>query len=196
MTEAAEAVAEAPWTELPWVDEHATELDATAAAVWPALLRTVEKMTAGRAAPRYARAVGCADTEAGGPRPLEVGSTVPGFHVAELAPQRLLVLRGSHHFSAYALAFRLEPLGGVRTRLVAETRAAFPGARGRAYRALVIGTRLHALAVRRVQRGVARRVERARQARGAAAADARGGGAAGSGGGAGDGVGAPGDLGR
>jgi hypothetical protein len=148
-------------SELPWVDEHAIELDATPAVVWPALLRTVERMTAGRGAPAYARAVGCADTEAGGPRPLEVGSTVPGFHVAELIAERLLVLRGAHHFSDYALVFRLEPLGGVRTRLVAETRAEFPGLKGGAYRALVIGTRLHVLAVRRVQRGVARRIERA-----------------------------------
>lgn len=146
---------------LPWVDEHASELDATPAVVWPALLRTVEKMTAGGAAPRYARAVGCADTEAGGPRPLEVGSTVPGFHVAELIPERVLALRGSHRFAAYELAFRLEPLGGVRTRLVAETRAEFPGAKGRAYRALVIGTRMHVLVVRRVLAGVARRVARA-----------------------------------
>jgi hypothetical protein len=161
MTGAPVSGAESSWTELHWIDEHATELDATAAVVWPALLRTVERMTAGGAAPRYARAVGCADTEAGGPRPLEIGSTVPGFHVADLIPERLLVLRGSHHFSDYALVFRLEPLGGVRTRLVAETRAEFPGLRGRAYRALVIGTRLHVLAVRRVQRGVAKRVERA-----------------------------------
>ncbi len=161
MTGATVGVAESPWTGLHWIDEHATELDASAAAVWPALLRTVERMTAGGVAPRYARAVGCADTEPGGPRPLEIGSTVPGFHVADLIPERLLVLRGSHHFSDYALAFRLEPLGGVRTRLAAETRADFPGLKGRAYRALVIGTRMHVLAVRRVQRGVAERVGRA-----------------------------------
>jgi hypothetical protein len=147
---------------LPWVDEHATELGAPASVVWPALLRTAETMTAGRAAPRYARLVGCADTEAGGPRPLEVGSTVPGFHVAALTPERLLALRGSHHFSDYELVFRLEPLGGVRTRLIAETRAVFPGLKGRAYRAMVIGTRMHVLVVRRVQHGVARRVERGR----------------------------------
>jgi hypothetical protein len=146
---------------LPWIDEHAAEIGAPAAVVWPALLRTVEQMTAGGAAPRYARAVGCADTEPGGPRPLEVGSTVPGFHVAELAPGRLLTHAGSHRFSDYALVFRLEPLGGRRTRIVAETRADFPGLKGRAYRALVIGTRMHVLAVRRVMRGVARRAERA-----------------------------------
>jgi hypothetical protein len=151
---------EPPEHELPWVDEHAVELDGTAAVVWPALLRTVERTAEGRGASAYARAVGCADTEAGGPRPLEVGSTVPGFHVAELTPERLLVLRGAHHFSAYALVFRLEPLGGVRTRLIAETRAEFPGLKGRAYRALVIGSRMHVLAVRRILGAVARRIER------------------------------------
>jgi hypothetical protein len=147
--------------ELPWIDEHAGEIAAPVSAVWPALLRTVERMTAGGAAPRYARAVGCADTEEGGPRPLEVGSTFPGFHVTALTPESLLVLRGSHHFSDYELSFRLEPLGGVRTRVVAETRAVFPGLKGRAYRGLVIGSRMHVLVVRRVLRGVTRRVESA-----------------------------------
>jgi hypothetical protein len=147
--------------DLPWVDEHASEIDAPASIVWPALLRTVERMSAGGTAPRYARTVGCADTEAGGPRPLEIGSTVPGFHVAELAPQASLTLAGSHRFSNYALVFRLEPLGGRRTRLVAETRAEFPGFAGHAYRAAVIGTRMHVLVVRRVMRGVAHRAERA-----------------------------------
>jgi hypothetical protein len=145
--------------DLPWIDEHATEVDGPAGVVWPALLRTVERMTAGGMAPRYARAVGSADTEVGGPRPLEVGSTVPGFHVAELIPERLLVLRGSHHFSDYALSFQLEPLGGRRTRILAETRAEFPGLKGGVYRALVIGTRMHVLVTRRVLRQVARRVD-------------------------------------
>jgi hypothetical protein len=163
MTDVAESggAGERALDDLPWVDEHASEIDAPASVAWPALLRTVERMTAGGAAPRYARAVGCADVEAGGPRPLEVGSTFPGFHVAELAPERSLGLAGSHRFSNYALVFRLEPLGGRRTRLVAETRAEFPGLTGRAYRAAVIGTRMHVLVVRRVLRGVAHRAERA-----------------------------------
>jgi len=144
--------------DLPWVDEHAAELGAPVGVAWPALLRTVERMTAGGAAPRYARAVGCADTGPGGPRPLEVGSTIPGFHVGALVPERELTLLGSHRFSDYALVFRLEGLGGRRSRLVAETRGDFPGLKGRAYRALVIGTRMHALVIRRVLRNVARRV--------------------------------------
>ena len=164
MTAAATGAREEPGgdpTGLPWVDEHAEEISAPVSVVWPALLRTVERMTAGAAAPRYARVVGCADTEAGGPRPLEVGSTVPGFHVAALTPERLLVMAGSHHFSDYALSFRLEPLGAVRTRVIAETRADFPGVKGRAYRALVIGTRMHVLGVRRVLGVVSRRAESA-----------------------------------
>ena len=40
---------------------------------------------------------------------------------------------------------------GAGTRLRAETRAEFPGARGRAYRALVIDSRFHVLAVRRTE---------------------------------------------
>src|ERR1700753_1876783 len=87
--------------DLPWIDEHASEIDAPASVVWPALLRTVERMSAGGAAPRYARAVGCADVEAGGPRPLEVGSTVPGFHVAQLAAQGPLTLAGPPRLSEH-----------------------------------------------------------------------------------------------
>jgi hypothetical protein len=46
----------------------------------------------------------------------------------------------------------------------AETRAAFPGLQGRAYRALVIGTRGHVLAVRRLLRAVKARAEDPRTA--------------------------------
>ena len=111
--------------------------------------------------PGFARIVGCADTEASGPRPLGEGSAFPGFHVVTAIAPTELALAGSHRFSDYALSFRLEPLGAVRTRVIAETRAVFPGVKGRAYRALVIGTRMHVLVVRRVLRGVSRRVESA-----------------------------------
>jgi hypothetical protein len=40
--------------------------------------------------------------------------------------------------------------------LTATTRAAFPGARGQAYRALVIGTRAHVLATRHMLHAVRR----------------------------------------
>jgi hypothetical protein len=44
-------------------------------------------------------------------------------------------------------------------RLSAETRAEFPGRSGSAYRALVIGTRGHVLAVNSILRAVRRRAE-------------------------------------
>jgi hypothetical protein len=142
------------------VDEHATEVAAPPARVWEALLRAVEAVVSGPAAPRYARLVGCADTKAGGPRPLAEGSTVPGFHVAAATAPRELALAGSHRFSDYVLTFRLDDLGGGRTRVRAETRAEFPGLKGRAYRALVIGTRMHVLATNRIIGAVRRRAER------------------------------------
>jgi hypothetical protein len=75
-------------------------------------------------------------------------AALPYFAVGAGDPPRELVLIGAHRFSRYALIFRLDDLGGGRTRLRAETRAEFPGAKGSVYRALVIGTRAHVLATR------------------------------------------------
>ena len=69
------------------------------------------------------------------------------------------MLEGEHRFSRYALIFRLEALPGERSRVRAESRAAFPGLHGRAYRALVIGTRGHVVAVNRLLRAVRARAE-------------------------------------
>lgn len=145
---------------LPHVDEHAAEIAASPAAVWEALLKAVERSISAGAAPRYARLIGCADTEASGPRPLDVGSSFPGFHVATAVPGKELELAGSHHFSNYALVFRLDELAAGRTRVRAETRAEFPRLRGRVYRALVIGTRMHVLVTRRLLGATQRRAER------------------------------------
>ena len=145
---------------LPHVDEHSLTVDAGRDATWKALLRVVEGTVAGAGAARGARILGCADTAASGPRPLAEGSTLPGFHVATAAPPAELALGGSHRFSDYALIFRLEDLGGDRTRVRAETRAEFPGFKGSVYRGLVIGTRMHVLATRRILAGVKRNAER------------------------------------
>jgi hypothetical protein len=71
-----------------------------------------------------------------------------------------LALAGRHRFSVYLLSFRLEDAGSGRTRLVAETRAAFPGLKGSVYRALVIGTRMHVVVTRRILSATKRRAER------------------------------------
>ena len=145
---------------LPYVDEHALTVDVGREATWAALLHVAEATVSSAGAPRYARLVGCADTEASGPRPPAVGSTFPGFHVAVATEPAELALAGSHRFSDYALTFRLEELLDGRTRVRAETRAEFPGFKGALYKGLVIGTRLHVLATRRVLGATKRRAER------------------------------------
>lgn len=147
--------------ELPYVDEHATVIEAGPAQVWPVLLTTLDQ-TFAQAAAVYGRLVGADPRAASGARPLAVGSTMPGFRVAaSVAPARL-VLRGQHWFSDYALIFRLEPVAADRSRLTAQSRARFPGLAGACYRMAVIGTGGHVLGVRRLLAGVKRRCERER----------------------------------
>ena len=144
---------------LPHVDEHSIEIGASPGATWESLLRVVESTLSSGGSPRLARLLGCEDSTAGGPRPLAASSTLPGFHVLEATAPSELALAGSHRFSNYALIFRLD-LGEGRVRLRAETRAEFPGLKGSAYRALVIGTRIHVLVVRRILDATKRRAER------------------------------------
>jgi hypothetical protein len=141
---------------LPYVDEHATEIAAGVEEVWRGLLDGVDSAFSGSGGAVVARAVGCIDRTASGPRPLADGSTIPGFHVVAAEPPRALVLEGRHRFSAYALIFRLEAAGAACTGLRAESRAAFPGVAGGTYRLLVVGTRGHVVAVRRLLSGVRR----------------------------------------
>ncbi len=146
--------------QLPFVDEHAVVIEASPESTWESVLRVVEGSASAGGAPTFARLLKCADTEAGGPRPLAPGSTVPGFHVADMTAPSALALAGSHRFSNYALTLRLDDLGDDRTRVRAETRAEFPGLKGGVYRALVIGTRMHVLATRRILGATKRRAER------------------------------------
>lgn len=133
---------------LPHIDERAAVLAASPESVWAALLGVVEASFSFRATGQIARALGCIDVEASGPRPLARGSTFPGFHVAAATRPSELALAGRHRFSSYSLVFRLEELGPGRTRLRAETRAEFPGVKGGIYRALVIGTGGHVIVTR------------------------------------------------
>ena len=69
--------------------------------------------------------------------------------------------RASRTFGAPLCArLRIEPIGAARTRLPGETCRAFPHTHGHIYRTLVIGTRAHALAVRRRLKATKRRAER------------------------------------
>lgn len=134
---------------LPFIDEHAVEVQADADAVWEAILRVFGRSFGSPATARTARLLGCADTETTeNPLPTP-GSALPGFHVESADRPRELVLAGSHRFSRYALTFHLEDHGN-RTTLRAKTRAAFPGLKGEAYKTLVIRTRGHVLVTRRI----------------------------------------------
>lgn len=145
---------------LPFVDEHRRTLAAGPEAAWEALVRTLERQARARRQSVGARLLGCRET-ARNALPLDaVGATVPGFAVAEADRPSRLFLAGGHRFSDYALEFELAPAGPGATELTARTRARFPGPAGRAYRALVIGTRGHVVAVRSILAAVARRAER------------------------------------
>jgi hypothetical protein len=146
-------------TELPYLDEHTTVIAATVDQVWAGLLETLDRAFSRSGAARYARAVGCADVGVAGPRPLDEGSSMPGFEVVTAVPPSLLVLAGRHRFSTYGLTFRIEALGERRSRLRAESRATFPALAGRVYRTLVVGTRGHVVIMRRVLSSVRRAAE-------------------------------------
>lgn len=146
---------------LPFVDEHGVEIAASPEVVWESLCRVAEGSFSSPFANRFARWVGCEATTASGPRPLAEDSAFPGFTVARAVPGAELALVGRHRYSEYAFVFRLtENNGGTRVR--AETRARFPGAGGRIYRAAVIGTRGHVLVTMRLLAAVKRRAEGSR----------------------------------
>ncbi|RLP90077.1 hypothetical protein [Micromonospora sp. CV4] len=144
---------------LPHLDEHATVIAAETVEVWPHLADIVEKSFSRPGMAGYARLVGAADPGTSGPRPLAEGSTFPGFRVVTAIPGQELALRGSHRFSTYALIFRLDAVGAGRSRLRAETRAAFPGLAGGLYRQLLLTSGGHVIGVRRMLAAVRRRSE-------------------------------------
>ncbi|HEX3041159.1 MAG TPA: hypothetical protein VHP56_03615 [Solirubrobacterales bacterium] len=143
---------------LPFVDEHGVEVAAPPEVVWESLCRVAEGSFASPVAARFARLLGCEETAPSGPRPLAEGSAFPGFTVARAEPGSELALAGRHRYSEYALVFHLDA-SGAGTRVRAETRARFPGASGRLYRAAVIGTRGHVLVTMRLLAAVKRRAE-------------------------------------
>ena len=128
-----------------FVDEHATALAVPPETAYAAVRAEIDELLGRWVSSVVTRLLG----------------TTPraGFEVAEDGPPRLLSLAGRHRFSSYVLEFRVESTatGSVVT---AVTYADFPGPRGRVYRALVIGSRGHVFAVRRILAGIHRRAER------------------------------------
>lgn len=125
---------------LPFVDEHAIEIDAPRVRVWSALERFVHDALVESDRPVLAWWLG---TE---PR--------AGFAVSARVPAERLSLVGRHRFARYSLVFELADAASATTQLRARTYATFPGPHGRIYRALVIGTRLHVVATTRMLRTI------------------------------------------
>jgi len=124
---------------LPFIDEHAIDVAASRGAVWS----------------RLERFAGRALTSGSGPLHRLLGTEPPaGFAVASSVPGERLELTGRHRFSRYRLEFTLSDASSGATRLAARSYAEFPGPHGHAYRALVIGTRLHVLATRAMLRAI------------------------------------------
>jgi hypothetical protein len=148
--------------ELPYIDAHTIEVQATAGSVWDEIVQhTLRRFGAGMGplGPYATRLGGCQYVEAPPPGG-DVPETIVGFRVARAEQPSLIVLAGEHRFARYSLTLRIEPFGsGHTSRLTAETRASFPRAPGRVYKQFVIGTGGHVIVVMRMLRSIRRRVE-------------------------------------
>jgi hypothetical protein len=119
-------------SDLPYIDEHTVRIDAPRNVGWTALQRYIESLLRGAERNPLVALLG--------PQPRA------GFDVVERVEQQRLSLAGRHRFSRYRLVFELSDAHGGGTLVHARSYAAFPGPHGRAYRGLVIGTRLHVVA--------------------------------------------------
>ena len=147
--------------QLPYIDEHTTDIAADAADVWPELLEGIERsfshrgggaLRPGDRLRRHDRRRTATIRSRARPSPASASTALdPAVRAGARGPPPVLVLR--------VVLPRSRRSGSARPRLHAETRAAFPGSAGRAYRLLVIGTGGHVVAVRRLLSGITRRAE-------------------------------------
>ncbi|HEY2791175.1 MAG TPA: hypothetical protein VGJ28_02400 [Micromonosporaceae bacterium] len=128
--------------DLPFVDEHDIVIAAARDRVWAEVRRYADTSLATFAHRPLVRLLGA---EPGG-----------AFTVTRESRGECLELTGRHRFARYRLEFGLVDVADGGTRLSARTYAAFPGPYGRVYRALLLGTRGHVIAVRRMLRSVRR----------------------------------------
>jgi hypothetical protein len=147
-----------PPEDLPYIDERVRPIDATADQVWRALLATMGPI--GSRLPhvlRSAWALNPDERTGEWNSTVAVGDSLVGFDVIDARAPRSLVLRGRHRFSRYELRFEITDGEHGGSVLHAHSSAEFPGAAGRLYRALVIGTGGHRIAVRSILARVAKR---------------------------------------
>ncbi len=155
-------------SELPFIDEHLRAVEAPGEQAWEQTAQVMRRWVehtfprlglAGAVAPPLARLLRCSDVTPPPPGAGAPEATI-GFHMATAEPPSLIVLCGEHRFSRYALTFKIEPAGGSRCTVAAETRAAFPGRAGRIYRSAIVGTGAHARVVNRLLDSIKHRAER------------------------------------
>jgi hypothetical protein len=146
---------------LPYIDDHVKTVNAPPERVWASLLSTMRGQLGHQLPQPLVAAWGLEHPARSGNwiDSVRVGDTVPGFAVAETEPPRLLSLCGRHRFARYELRFELDSPHPDRVEIHAKTSAVFPGIHGRIYRALVIGTGGHRIAVRRMLTVIGRRAE-------------------------------------
>lgn len=148
-------------TDLPFIDEFDTMVEAPAGQVFLSTAKTIGGSFEGPGARLFARLLGCVPrgTSYGVP-PIE-GQEANGFRVMKVVEPLELVLEGQHRFATYRLSFLVEELGPGRARLRARTDAVFPGFKGAMYRALVIGSGGHTFVVKRMLAVIGRHAARA-----------------------------------
>lgn len=143
---------------LPYVDEHSITVEAAPERTWELLIGMLGRLGSSVPLPMN-RALGLEPPTRNGSwrGDAQSGDSIPGFRVEASEPSKRLELRGGHRFSKYALIFELEPSKQGGTKLSAQTWADFPGFTGRIYRAMVISSRGHRVAVWHMLRQVAAR---------------------------------------
>ena len=132
--------------DLPYVDTHEVQVRAGPASVWAALLHFANNDVGIAPSNPLARLLGT--------------QPATGFEVVGADSGRWLALAGRHRFARYQLVFHVTGKGERETTLSGHTYSAFPGLPGRAYRAVVVGTGIHAVATTRMLRAVAAMAER------------------------------------
>jgi hypothetical protein len=152
---------------LPYIDEHSIQIGATQEEAWSALISVLGTDLGGEGPAMLARLLRVDPPRRRGDwrATLDPDDTLPGFAIDEVTFPERLALCGRHRFSRYALVFELDATAAKQFEtpgvgecvLRAKTWAEFPGPTGRAYRALVIGSRGHRLVVGRLLRNVERR---------------------------------------
>jgi hypothetical protein len=128
--------------ELPFVDEHQIRVAAPRGHVWTELRRYVDSSLGFAESNPLARLLG---TE---PR--------TGFELTRAVPDQHVSMTGRHRVSRYLLVFELADLADGQTLVTGRTYAEFPGPLGRIYRALVIGTGAHVVAMKHMLESIRR----------------------------------------